>query len=91
MLNHRKSRHLKQVKENDTLEPKGMESGHRGFLYTMTNGHWFSAHRWLLRYSEVFMVWNLVNPMHSWKKWVGIREENRWCSGQRKNKVGSER
>lgn len=39
MLNHRKSRYHQQVKETDTLEPKGMKSGHHGLFYMMTNGH----------------------------------------------------
>ena len=39
MLNHRKSRHEEQVKETDTLEPKGMESGYHGFVNMGANGH----------------------------------------------------
>ncbi len=39
MMNHRKSRYFEQVKETDTLEPKGMELGHDGFVYMVTNGH----------------------------------------------------
>ena len=38
-MNHRKNREDKQVKEDDTLEPKGMKSGHHGYLNMVTNGH----------------------------------------------------
>jgi len=38
MLNHRKSRQSEQVKETDTLEPKGVELGLHGLCNVVTNG-----------------------------------------------------
>ena len=43
MLNHRKSREWEQVKETDTLDPKGMKSGQHGSKHMVTNGHMISG------------------------------------------------
>ena len=34
-------------------------------VYIWETDKWFPAQRWLLRYSQLFMVYNLVSPMRS--------------------------
>ena len=65
MMNHRKSRYFEQVKETDTLEPKGMESGHHGLDYVMTNGHMILGLEIAPKVFRSIYGGNLVSPMHS--------------------------
>ena len=58
---------LVQISENRPmrLNQKVKNPDHNGLIYVMGNGQWFSAYRWLLRYSQLFMIHNLVNPICS--------------------------
>jgi len=58
---------LVQISENRPmrLNQKVKNSDHNGSIYVMGNGQWFSAHRWLLRHSRLFKIYNLVNPLCS--------------------------
>lgn len=37
---------------------------------------WFSAQRWLLIYSKLFVMYNLVSPMHSYNGRNSAREDD---------------
>lgn len=58
---------LVQISENRPmrLDQKVQNPDHNGLIYVMGDGQWFSAYRWLLRYSQLFMIHNLVNPICS--------------------------
>ncbi len=57
---------LVQISENRLrLDQKVQNLDHNGLIYVMGNGQRFSAYRWLLRYSQLFMIYNLVRPICS--------------------------
>jgi hypothetical protein len=58
---------LVQISENRLmrLNQKVKNLDHNGLIYVMGNGQWFSAYRWLLKHSQLFMIYNLVNPLCS--------------------------
>ncbi len=69
-LNHCKSRNYRQAKV-DCLAWTKMVWNQTVMACNTLQGmdKRFSAHRWLLRHLELFVLQNLVSPMHS--QWVG--------------------
>ncbi len=55
-------------KQVDTLKPKGIESGHNGSADIMANGQMVLGLQMASKVFILFMVWNLVNPICSFKK-----------------------
>ena len=49
----------------DTPEPKGAEAAEVIVLYLLQMDTVLPAHRWLLKYTQLFVAWNVVSPMRS--------------------------
>ena len=49
----------------DTPEPKGAEAAEVIVLYLLQMDTVLPAHRWLLKHAQLFVMWNVVNPIRS--------------------------
>ncbi len=58
---------LSQISENRLirLAQKGKNQTAMAQSTLQETDKWFSAQRWLLTYSKLFVTYNLVSPMHS--------------------------
>ncbi len=60
----------------DTLRPKGTKSGYSGSNYIIENGHKIFGLKMAPKTSIIFIVWNLVSPMHPHLGRNLVRDDN---------------
>lgn len=76
-MNHRKGRHYRQAKVDSRLNQKVWNPTMVALNTPWGMDEGFSAYRWLLKYSQLFMVRNLVSPLHP--QYLGrnlVRDDN---------------
>ena len=69
-----------------TPTPKGTEAAEGIVLYPRQMDKVLPAHRWLLKHTELFVMWNVVSPMRSSAGGIDPARGRNGAEGMRWNK-----